>query len=214
MESFKKRRKRVSRSSLSAGSSNPGSAHNSRNSSSAYIWDISRNSGNSGGLRDSKEHEESASIVYSRDSKENNDALFGGYPLDGFGSNMFGTSTGSGFGTSGTNAGGLASTSGSGIGVLPSMVQKSSPGADGRKEGDADLDDVPPFLRSLFDICSNPDYSHIIGFVPTDNPNPGKNRRVRIFNADLMVSDVLPLYFRHNKLTSFFRQLSNYSTFL
>mmetsp|Transcript_17550 Transcript_17550/g.30705 ORF Transcript_17550/g.30705 Transcript_17550/m.30705 type:complete len:484 (-) Transcript_17550:113-1564(-) len=67
---------------------------------------------------------------------------------------------------------------------------------------------LPPFVSSLYELVSDHGSNHIVSWL--DGVDEGGKTRFRVHDANLLVTDILPKYFRHTKLTSFMRQLNNY----
>ncbi|KAG8466182.1 hypothetical protein KFE25_001938 [Diacronema lutheri] len=69
-------------------------------------------------------------------------------------------------------------------------------------EDQEDCSSLPPFLSKLYELVDSPTAKHIVW---------GKNGQTfRILSATLFARDLLPLYFKHNSIASFTRQLLTY----
>jgi len=66
-----------------------------------------------------------------------------------------------------------------------------------------ELDKVAPFLIKLFEIVSSPASDYLIGWSDMGDS-------FRIIDRTKFAQDVLPLYFKHDNLRSFIRQLNIY----
>nr|XP_044996384.1 heat shock factor protein 1-like [Jaculus jaculus] len=62
---------------------------------------------------------------------------------------------------------------------------------------------IPGFLIKLWALVSNPDTDELICWSPSGNS-------FQVFNTDQFTKELLPRYFKHNKMASFVRQLNKY----
>ena len=66
------------------------------------------------------------------------------------------------------------------------------------------LDTVPSFLQSIYSILTDESFAHTITWV--DNGTAFVIQDIKKF-----VNSILPVYFKHNRMSSFLRQLNLYS---
>lgn len=76
-------------------------------------------------------------------------------------------------------------------------------GHGGRVDGVSRRDGRVPFPRRLYNMVTNPDYQHIIRFMP-------HGRSWVVLDKEALVTEVLPKYFNHSKFESFNRQVNGW----
>uniref|UniRef100_A0A7R9YLY0 HSF-type DNA-binding domain-containing protein n=1 Tax=Diacronema lutheri TaxID=2081491 RepID=A0A7R9YLY0_DIALT len=74
---------------------------------------------------------------------------------------------------------------------------------DTRKVPMPHADRIPPFLCKLYQIVHTPDTDHCICWSPTRDS-------LLIVDQAIFAKQILPLYFKHNSIRSFIRQLNTY----
>lgn len=87
--------------------------------------------------------------------------------------------------------------------AMTSDVQAAPFDPDTRKVPMPHADRIPPFLCKLYQIVHTPDTDHCICWSPTRDS-------LLIVDQSVFAKQILPLYFKHNSIRSFIRQLNTY----